>query len=68
MRILFNGDSITDAGKDYDSAGISPLGQGYAFLIAAQLGVEFPQKHQFFNQGHGGSRVENLIKQIDQDT
>ncbi|MEM7034222.1 MAG: SGNH/GDSL hydrolase family protein [Chloroflexota bacterium] len=64
MTILFQGDSITDAGRSRDSdASNSPsaLGSGYANLIAAQLLRERPADNlQFYNRGVSGNRVVDL--------
>ncbi|MBR4059603.1 MAG: hypothetical protein IKK03_07165 [Lachnospiraceae bacterium] len=38
--ILFQGDSITDAGRSREDSAI--LGYGYATLVKGELGFEFP--------------------------
>lgn len=62
MRILFQGDSITDAFRKPGE--INPafqLGNGYAFLVAAHLGARHPGRNfEFFNRGISGHRVQDL--------
>ena len=63
--ILFQGDSITDACRDRNnSAGV---GQGYAMLVKAQLGLENPGKYVFYNRGVSGDRVLDLYARIVKD-
>ncbi len=65
MRILFQGDSITDAGRsrenDYN------LGYGYPSLVKASLGFEEAGKHTFINKGISGNRVTDLYARIKND-
>jgi hypothetical protein len=42
MTILFHGDSIIDSGRR--EAGRSPLGNGYAFLVASWLSALCPER------------------------
>ena len=44
--ILFQGDSITDAGRPKDRD--ADLGHGYAALVAAALGCECPGEYVFY--------------------
>lgn len=62
MKILFQGDSITDAGRSRDSD--ICLGFGYAHLVSASLGFAEPGKHEFFNRGISGNRVVDLYSRI----
>ena len=57
--ILFQGDSITDAGRN--RAAEHDLGGGYPCLVGAKLGRRCPEKYQFLNRGIGGDKVTNLI-------
>ena len=68
--ILFQGDSITDAGRERDAAGSNiGLGQGYALFIAAQLRAERPKAGlQFLNRGISGNRIVDLYARIKSDT
>lgn len=46
--ILFQGDSITDAGRTYDSG--ESLGIGYANMVQGQLGMEYPGQYIFYDR------------------
>ena len=63
--ILFQGDSITDCGWDRNNS--SSLGQGYAQLVAAELGFEFPGEYTFYNRGISGNRIVDLYARIKAD-
>ncbi|MGN7765047.1 SGNH/GDSL hydrolase family protein [Paenibacillus sp. 22594] len=64
--ILFQGDSITDWGRNYEDP--SSLGVGYALMIAARLGLLYPEKKlAFFNRGISGNRIADLQKRWDKD-
>ena len=63
--ILFQGDSITDAGRSRENDKV--LGQGYAFLSAAQLGTDAPDAYTFLNRGIGGNRSIDLYARIKSD-
>lgn len=62
--ILFQGDSITDAGRNRDIADPNrpaALGSGYANLVASHLLQQQPQDQlQLFNRGISGNRVTDL--------
>ncbi|QSF46948.1 SGNH/GDSL hydrolase family protein [Paenibacillus tianjinensis] len=64
--IVFIGDSITDCGRNYEDA--SSLGVGYALMVAARLGLQYPEKKlAFFNRGINGNRVVDLQERWDRD-
>lgn len=63
--ILFQGDSITDAGRSRDNDTVS--GHGYAMLVKAKLGFEYPGKYTFYNRGVSGNRVLDLYARIVRD-
>jgi lysophospholipase L1-like esterase len=69
--ILFQGDSITDAGRKRDQNDAnSPgaLGNGYAYLAAAALLREFPGKNlKIYNKGISGNKVYQLAERWDAD-
>ena len=65
MRILFQGDSITDASRDYSSD--DRPGIGYALLIKAHLGLGNPGEYECFNRGVGGNRIVDLYARIKKD-
>lgn len=70
--ILFQGDSITDAGRDRareDNANDSAaLGKGYVYLIAAELLADRPgDKLKVYNRGISGNKVFQLADRWDKD-
>jgi lysophospholipase L1-like esterase len=68
MKLLFQGDSITDAFRD--PAEINPafqLGNGFVFLIACRLGLEQPGRFEFLNRGVSGNGVNELLARWDAD-
>ncbi|MFC3197007.1 SGNH/GDSL hydrolase family protein [Parapedobacter deserti] len=62
--ILFQGDSITDAGRNKEDAtpnNAHSLGSGYAFLATASLLLTHPQKQlKIYNKGISGNKVHQL--------
>lgn len=64
MKILFQGDSITDALRNYDDS--TDFGRGYALLVAAELGYENPD-YEFVNKGISGNRSTDLYARIKRD-
>ena len=59
MKILFQGDSITDAGRDRND--IHNLGNGYPKFTAALIKNRHPEtEFEFMNLGISGNRAENL--------
>ena len=65
MKILFQGDSITDAGRAKDNE--INLGYGYPRLVQAALGFAEPAQHTFINKGIGGNRVVDLYARMKRD-
>ena len=68
--IVFQGDSITDAGcsKDYALPPNEGLGSGYPFLVMARLRAFEPEKDwQIFNRGISGNRVVDLYARWKRD-
>lgn len=64
-RILFQGDSITDMFRVRDR---EPYGGcGYATLVAAELGYEYPNEYEFINRGISGDRSIDLLARIKRD-
>ncbi|AIQ58092.1 SGNH/GDSL hydrolase family protein [Paenibacillus borealis] len=64
--ILFQGDSITDCGRNYADA--SSLGVGYALMAGARLGLQYPEKNlTFINRGISGNRAVDLQERWDRD-
>lgn len=70
MTILFQGDSITDCGRDRNATNPNTgLGAGYALLTAARLLAENPgAKLRCFNRGISGNRIVDLYARIKADT
>ena len=62
MRILFQGDSITDALRSREND--TNFGTGYALLVKASLGFEEPGKYEFLNRGVSGNRIVNLYARM----
>lgn len=59
MKILFQGDSITDAGRDREN--IHDLGHGYPLYTAQVLREAYPDtEFEFIDLGISGNRAENL--------
>lgn len=65
MRILFQGDSITDADRSRQDD--ARLGVGYPRLVEASLGFEEPGKYEFLNRGISGNRIVDLYARIKAD-
>ncbi len=65
MRILFQGDSITDAGRNKDDAG--DLGHGYAAYVAETLSRTCPGRYSFYNRGFNGNTVGGVADRYDAD-
>lgn len=64
--VLFQGDSITDCGRNYQDG--NHLGSGYPYLIAAEFMRKYPNKQvQFLNRGISGNRVVDLQQRWQQD-
>lgn len=59
---VFQGDSITDAGRDYHNDDYR--GSGYPTLVAARLGHDHPGEYRFLNRGVSGDRVVDLNARI----
>lgn len=70
--ILFQGDSITDAGRDRNRLGpndTNAFGNGYAMIAASTLLEEFAEKDiQLLNRGIGGHKVPQLQQRWQADT
>lgn len=59
---LFQGDSITDWGRNRDD--LKSLGMGYPLVTAANIGSKYPQKFQFINKGISGNRIVDVYARI----
>ena len=68
MRILFQGDSITDAQRVRDTEVIGGyMGCGYPTLVAGKLAYEAPGKYEFLNRGISGNRIVDLYARLKSD-
>lgn len=69
--VLFQGDSITDAGRDRDATAPNSargLGPGYAFLAASRLLRDHPGADiQCYNRGISGNKVFQLADRWEED-
>jgi len=69
--ILFQGDSITDAGRERENSSFNnaeALGSGYAMLAAASLLDKYaPLNLKIFNRGISGNKVYQLAERWDKD-
>ena len=66
MKILFQGDSITDAGRDRSDP--HNLGEGYPKYAAKFIREAFPDEDfEFINLGISGNRTENLVERLQSD-
>jgi acyl-CoA thioesterase I len=67
-RILFQGDSITDAGCR-DKSNLNPLGTGYVSIIRGLLSARYPDlKVTVLNRGVSGDQTTHLLQRWDEDT
>lgn len=66
MKILFQGDSVTDAGRDHTNP--SDMGDGYPRYASAMIQDSFPDfKFEFVNLGISGNRTEHLVQRLESD-
>ena len=73
MKILFQGDSITD-GNRYKSKASEwdknhQIGHSYVYIVTGLLGMKHPERRfEFFNRGISGNTVEALAARWQTDT
>jgi len=63
--ILFQGDSITDAQRNYEGDHFS--GHGYVTMVKGELGYKYPEKYTFKNRAISGSRLPDVYARIKED-
>lgn len=63
--ILFQGDSITDAGRLRENP--AHLGWGYPQFVAGRLGLERPGRFRVLNLGISGDRVVDIYARMKRD-
>ncbi len=65
-RILFQGDSITDCGRDRHQ--FYGMGNGYALMASAQIGAARPDLDlEFINRGVSGSTAIDMLSRLESD-
>ena len=63
--ILFQGDSITDTGRDFN---YDPnTGFGYVTMTAGKIAVDYPGQFRFLNRGISGNRIVDVYARIKKD-
>ncbi len=66
MKILFQGDSVTDAGRDRSTP--SDMGDGYPRYASAMIQDSYPDtEFEFVNLGISGNRTEHLVARLESD-
>lgn len=66
LKILFQGDSITDAGRSYEDPHL--LGWGYVKYAADFLQEAYPQiEFEFINLGISGNQTKDLVARLDKE-
>ena len=64
-RVVFFGDSITDACRREDV--FCGMGTGYVTMANGELSAKYPNEFKFVNMGIGGNRVVDLYARIKSD-
>ena len=66
MKILFQGDSVTDAGRDRSNP--ADLGEGYPKFASAMIRDSYPDTDfEFVDLGISGNRTEHLVARLETD-
>ncbi len=66
MKILFQGDSVTDAGRDRSNP--ADLGEGYPKFASAMIQDSYPDtEFEFVDLGISGNRTEHLVARLEAD-
>lgn len=66
MKILFQGDSITDAGRNRSD--LTSIGQGYPLYAIKYMKELYPDiEFEFFNGGISGNEVQDLLNRFERD-
>lgn len=63
--ILFQGDSITDVGRNRENE--LSFGEGYPLMTVGALSCKYPEEYRFVNKGISGNRVVDLYARWKQD-
>ncbi len=65
MTVLFQGDSITDVGRDRET---DDLGRGYARIASGLFTAKYPSMNvTFLNKGISGNRTSDLLARWEED-
>lgn len=64
---LFQGDSITDAGRTQSKDAENNRSSGYAFLVESEIQFDYLNEFNFFNRGIGGNKITDIIARIKRD-
>ncbi len=70
MKILFQGDSITDGNRYKSNAWDKnhQIGHSYVYIITGLLGMKYPEKHyEFINKGISGNQTTQLLARWEND-
>ncbi len=71
MKIVFFGDSITDAGRNREwqdeMDGVNGFGMGFVNAVVSDLYFKDADKYQAINAGIGGHRIVDLYARIKKD-
>ncbi len=66
MKILFQGDSVTDAGRDRSNP--ADMGDGYPRYASAMIQDSYPDtEFEFVDLGISGNRTEHLVARLESD-
>lgn len=66
MTVVFEGDSVTDDGRDFGNP--NNLGEGYPKLVAAYFAEKYPELGiKFYNRAVSGDRVRDLVRRWQED-
>ena len=66
IKLLFQGDSITDAGRKRED--IHDMGNGYPRYAAELLKNKYPEiEFEFINLGISGNQTKDLVERLDAD-
>lgn len=66
IKLLFQGDSITDAGRSFEDPHL--LGGGYVKYAAQNLQKAYPDvEFEFINLGISGNQTKDLVARLDSD-
>lgn len=66
-KLVFQGDSITDVGRNTERGSLKSIGQGYALICTARLTARYPQEFSVSNRGVSGNRIVDVYARIKKD-